>query len=544
MRMLADILIPFTALMIAAVPVRAGETAAPDIPTYADIHESDWSQLKTGKEIGKQEVSHRRFQKASAPLSYAVENDAVIIRDQAWDLDWTGQENDWYGTNFIHVRNVATVVLDNVAIRQTTPGYDSADDTVRIQGCQTAIIKNSYFAGPTRGAHLRIDNCERVIIMNNEIAGIDFDPDDDREYFQNGAGIVVTNDPDYGLDAETGLSTVNYAPPRRWVIQNNYIHDYTDPGAPNVLGPRNQDAVAVVSPPDGVFFNNVVENWRSRDPEAGETLESAIDACYDLAYETDDPAFSNKVFRTERNIFNANENCKTTQSSANPTNTLLIVNNIYINTYLRDYHQGYDVYHIHNTYYFDEAFHQDTFLRLSQADLGRSHFYNNLIYSTGSTYWNTYNLNKFCFESPGVIGECARAVMGDFNVYRIAIADYEGLPWWVYGNEEDKIEEFAVWQSLGKDLNSLLFDDPDWAPSCFAVDFAFSVNRRDLLSSCPVVNAGSPRYLKLRDDPALVIERDFWGRPRDDGHPDAGAFEFVSDRAHPGVQILTLRSDN
>lgn len=501
--------------------------AIPAHGTYSQTWLSDWSKLPTGKQIAKKDLPSRYFTNANSPLEYTVTDDTVVIRDIAVNLNWSGKENDWYGTNFIHVRNVDTVIIDNVAIRQMTPDQDIADDTIRIQGCKTAIVKNSYFSGPTTGAHIRIDNCKNVFVVNNEIAGTDFTPDDGRDQFKNGAGILITHDPNYGYDAEEGVWSINYTVPQWWSVENNYIHDYTEPGEKGTGAERNQDGVTIVSPPDGIFFNNVIENWRAREPEAGEELAESIDACYDFAFEIDTKDWANKVFRVERNVFINNEKCKTTQRNKNRTDAFLFVNNLYLNTYLKDYHKGSAVYYIHNTFYFDADFHKDTYLRLSQSDLGMSHFYNNMIYSSGTFYWDTYNLNKFCYESVGVIGECVRSIQADYNFYHIAIADYPGLPWWVTGNPEDQIEEFAKWRANGKDRHSLLHTDPNNPAPCFK-NMSADIDRNDyrLLKNCPAIDAGSAKYLQLNSSDPFFIDRSFNGKRRGKGLPDAGAFEF------------------
>lgn len=430
--------------------------------SYSKDYVSDWAALPTGKESDWKSPTattptHRevcylpwkskqfRVDGEGAPFYHLADLDL--------DVYWDASVDD-KGTTLAYIRNFRRVLVENVNITQRggvddcstkNPGdVYAAKDTLHISNCDTVIIRNSHFAGAADGSHIRIDGCKCVFIDNVEIEGLTYGNNTE---LSNGQGIYVYNcsnirpsdnnpfdatpplpgkiecseccpnvrevcegdayshkyrrlclepsDPDYVDYVTCGTNKFQL---ECLVIQNSYIHGYeVDDG-----GDGNQDAFHLVSPANGVLFNNVVETW---DPAQS---VGRADAAFDIDHARYcDTTYSDNYFRIERNMFLNNDAVKTPGLS-DGTNQLLIVNNILLNTRFTDYHKKHDNYLIHDTFAYS-GFHLATgetenFYRQNGPwNEGKTVMRNNLIYvapdmapdeDSADPTWKDYDLRK------------------------------------------------------------------------------------------------------------------------------------------------------
>jgi len=366
----------------------------------------------------------------------------VTADDIHWEVDWPAGQTKDTATNLISVHDVEYVLIENLYIQQLDSSVITKN-VLTIDGCDTAIIRNSYFAGPAED-HIQIQGCKRVFIDTVEIAGLD---NNANGLPSLGGGITISNCNSKGIDNTDrcegfscpelttdclsgeyayGTYSCDYtqsppAPSGDWkgcdsdesgvdddadgvfevedmthdlswlVIQNVYIHDAAEAGS--------GDAIAIESPGDGVLFNTVVESWASNSAEG-------VDGAFDIDHRRFcDPSYKSHLFRIERNMLLDAGYIKTPGLS-NFRNTLLYVNNLFHNTGFNDYHRQHNVFYLHNTIMFDDdslwskmyelnAYYEDDSDPLTRHSQGHSTFFNNAVYleSASGRNFKFYNTN-------------------------------------------------------------------------------------------------------------------------------------------------------
>ncbi len=414
---------------------------------YSKDYTSDWSTLATGKDqhwqpagqtsqlgqscydpgagLGNLTVTGPGAGGSTKSFFHLCAQD----RDVIWNTDdSTVAETYWW------IKDYDYVLIEDVKVRQlgrtskqssaNVSDFYFAKDTLLIQNCGTVIIRNSYFAGAITGSHIRVEGCENVFIDNVEIEGLEYAGSGK---LSNGQGIYVYNcsnirpadNEPYPLpgaiecieccdDVKQECEEDTYFHKYRltclvpgeagyvdyvscgtnafeldWlVIQNCYIHGYDlDDGVEK----GNQDGISLVSPANGIVFNNVVEDW-----DAAHTTYKA-DAAFDIDHgRYCDADYSGNYFRIERNMFLNNESVKTPGMS-DGTNQLLIANNVFLNTLFLDYHKKHDNYLIHNTFAYASAH--------LAPEPATEHFYKQI------GYWydgKTVMRNNLIYISPGM----------------------------------------------------------------------------------------------------------------------------------------------
>lgn len=464
---------------------------------YSAAYLSDWAALPNGKAMPRKDRTRTSFETLSgdAAKHWYSNRDRVHISGESLAVAWPKRD---YDNQVYRIRDVGTVIIEDVAVVHRDADYRGYH-SVLIENCDTAVIRDSFFAGAVEHAHIKIKGCREVFIDNVEIAGIDYHK---TGRHRSGGGIFIENGNRHRKGSFGGPGWRDL----QWlVIQNSYIHDLTDSDGTR----RNHDGILVHTPADGVIFNNVVENW----------LERHGDAAIDVGFRRDGGA--NRFLRVERNIVRNANRTKTPGEFGDGSSAVLWANNLMINAYHGDYHQGWSNHFVHNTYIWDrdklpllleDAFDLDAFYRLwtdmDYPSFGR----NNLLYMDApGRFWVYYQ--------SGGAADKYRNLHTDHSVYLTAAPTRTG--WLVSDgdNEGPTFRAFEDWQrNSGNDRHSILGVA---APDGFA-DYAAGDYR--LGRQSPAKAAGGAAFATTRD-PRMAITRDFLGRPRSTSHPSAGAFE-------------------
>jgi len=393
----------------------------PELGCYSHDYQSDWSVLDDGQITGKFDLksikqSSETVIEESQPYLYNVNYDTssyyadelLILKDIHKELTWQqGKKANASTKNaYIVINNVKYILLENLAISQTTE-QDGVDTTVFpinsivINGCDTVVIKDSYFSGAIRNHHIKIENCKNVIIDKVEFAGTspggDFSKYNvlggaikidnclnavdsatrssycssrftcsdlvnecvDQEWFNDFSisDFSTTNMNCPGQATSTvGTNTVTYqgGNPGFTILQNIYIHDhetgiqYKDSKSDlieELSHSTNHDAINIHSPGDGMIFNIFIENWQA--------TTMGIDAAIDFGHgRVADSKYTDKRFFVERSVFLDAGYIKTPTVS-DSSNIIGIVGNLMYNTSYLDYHKNYTVHLAYNTMLFD-----------------------------------------------------------------------------------------------------------------------------------------------------------------------------------------------
>jgi hypothetical protein len=331
-----------------------------------------------------------------------------------WDDESVTERSSW--NKVINIHDVKYVLLEDLFI-------ETADEhtkyTVSVDGCDTLIIRNSYFAGPAQ-KHINIRGCRRVFIDKVEIAGLDTNLDGLAEIggisIENGtnkdvdtssycdqfqcseakdicensefgvftylsecpliAGAVPTSTPSWILKnsddtplVDDEIEITDMTAELEWLgLQNIYIHDGEQ---------GSGDGIAIESPSDGILFNSVIDGWLTDE------LDAALDIDHRRLCDTD---YTKKTFRLERNMLLNASIIKTPGISAD-RNRLLFAVNLFLNMKVQDYHRQHVVGWVHNTWLYDENFEGNALFDLTEfyngPPTGGAHsmeFINNFVY--------------------------------------------------------------------------------------------------------------------------------------------------------------------
>lgn len=561
---------------------------------YTEDYQSDWSTLPNGKEWERTYPNTSEYKDLALTKSniYYVDDNYVKIdgvpqdtRISASGGNYISIENinaeltsDFSDGSYIYIENYDKIVIKNLFIKQMD-AEPTAKHTIWIQNCGEVIIKDSYFEGPVLYSHIRIRGCESVFIDNVEIAGR---LETDGRY-SNGGGIYIENGY-YDGDGDYDINEGEYEPDRELeslVVQNCYLHDYTKPMVSG--NDYNQDGINITSASDGILFNNYISNWIQRQGGDECGPDSAIDIGH---HRLNDSEYQNKVLRIERNIFSENSFVKVIGNSDN-TNYLFFANNIYNNTALVDYHQTYSVYHLFETYAFNENdngngtdnelfnfwYPNSTSLKHEDLSLGSTIFANNIVWAKGDVFQSAYSINVDTDSDSKAYGydydDYKTLIQPDYNVYLIDKEKedsndgdkYKNFSWIYMGDDHTFIEDddtyaskygsfegnydgFCYYQNssfsagcegetedsryAGQDLNS--YYNYENISSCFkdpdSLDFSLKS------SLCPAYAFANPSYMitvkTLTGHAGMEVRKDFIGATRDSTSPSAGVYEGVS----------------
>lgn len=487
-RMISALLLAGASSVATAAPLSWDQPGAsledrPAMLAALSAWRGDWGGLPLGNASGKfagapgalKDVAGEDLQKTwTGP-------DEVVIRGLRARVHWKAAQGEKFRTTLFHIVGARRVVIEDVAIIAADSDYRMYD-TFHIEDADEVIVRNVYFGGPVQSYHLRIFGARRVVVDGIEVAGTG-EPGERRA----GGGVWIKNSASRTKKPGPGVPfDANWAQADWTVVQNGYFHDYED--ADKL---RNQDAINVESPGDGLIFNCVVDNW-ARENRVG-------DAAFDISYRLRE-AQGGKRFRIERNVFRKAHFTKT--PGYGPGDDRMIwANNVYLDTHIGDYHGGWLNALVHNSFVLDGA---DRLYRMwEQKPDGHTLIAGNTVVSIrplDSTYY---------FNDAGV-REKLPLLHTDYNAYAMPVP---GL--WL-GGKLDKATRWSDWQTLGQDRNSRNGD----AASCHP-------ELGDLLKGppCVVPPLRLPSTYAATAD--LAVTRDFLGRPRP-ASPAAGAYEEVA----------------
>jgi len=450
---------------------------------YSPDYLSDWSKLPTGDQLARHDPAAFAWQEVIGEdvRRNIHDQDEVRLADLAWRVTWQGEANKMR-TTLVTIRECKRVVIENVAILQSSPDFRGYD-TIRIEDCDEVIVRNVYVAGPVQSAHLRLDGCGKALFDRVEVAGAD----DGQGGLRAGCGIFIQNGATgRGGPRDNMITTPN---PREltWLdIRNSWFHDYTAGDGTR----RNQDAVLIHSPTGGIVFNNVVENWSDK----------VADAAMDIGFRRSDLA--NHTFRVERNLLRNCTLCKSPGDKGDPSNALIWCNNVFQNAFFGDYHGRWPLYLVHNTWLYDNT--RGPVYKLWGTNEGPVIFENNLIWRTGEPAY------QVVYQNDRKLPTRYRNTAFDHNLYLMSTPDA-----WVSGDGAS-VKEWAAWQAEGQDAHSVIADTAD-----IFVD-RVDGNLRPVQGSA-AVGLGTGKYL-AETHPGLAVTRDFLGRQRP-VRPATGALE-------------------
>lgn len=475
---------------------RAGE--------YTNAYMSDWSTLPTADEITSRTVPQVQPTDVLGEDSKRVweDEDQVHIEGLHLSVRWNQNIPQKEGTTLFLIRNAKEVIIENISISYSDPDYRTWDG-IRIEGADRVTVRNVRLKGPVHSFHLRIEGCKDVLVENVEIEGTDFDGDG---YFRCGGGIWLNNG-ETGKHGKNGTGIWAEHPriPGWQVIQNTYIHNGTETDETS----RNQDAILIHSPSNGMLFNNVVRNW----------LRPAMDACFDIGFRRKEPEFHNRFFRVERNILENATFLKTPGASGSTGSRLLFANNIFFNVQIGDYHkEGTEIYYVNNTHVFDLESVPQKLLDLSQrgAD-GFSSLWN---YSGPTTYENTLiykpNGSFFMFHlNDQAAPDKYKNIHSNYNLYGIADAR---VTWLKTSNRKGiTFLNFQDWKEATRQDSQSFYTagDPAWFTNLADHDFR--------LTSEKLPGTPTDEYLDPIDK-RMRVDRDFSGKIRTPENISFGAF--------------------
>ncbi len=200
---------------------------------------------------------------------------------------------------------------------------------------------------------------------------------------------------------------------------------------------------------------------------------------------------------------------------------MLWANNLMINVFHGDYHEGWSNHAVHNTYVWDpdklpllleDDFALDAFYKLWTDMDYPSYGRNNLLsVDVPGPFWVYYQ--------SGGRPDKYRNLFTDHTVYLTGAPTRTG--WLVSDGDSEgpTFRSFEDWKrDTGNDRHSILgVASPDGFVDYAGDDFRLS-------GRSPAAAAGSPVFALTRD-PRMAITRDFFGKPRSATHPSAGAFE-------------------
>jgi len=464
---------------------------------YSSAYRGDWSKLPNGKDMARKDRANRPIETLAGDDAkrWYSHQDQVHISGASLQVSWPGRD---YDNQVFRISDVKTVIIEDVAVVHTNPDYRGYH-SVLIENCDTAVIRNSSFAGAVEHSHIKIKGCRDVLIDNVEIAGIDYDKSGRH---RSGGGIFIENGNQYreGSFGGPGWRELEWL-----VIQNCYIHDLTGSDGTR----RNHDAIIVHTPADGVIFNNVIENW----------LDRYGDAAIDVGFRRPGPP--GRFLRIERNIVRNANRTKTPGEFGDGSSAVLWANNVMINVFHGDYHEGWSNHFVHNTYIWDRdklplllegEFALDAFYKL-WTDMDYPSFGRNNLLSVDvpGQFWVTYQ--------SGGKPDKYRNLHTDHSVYLTVAPTNTG--WLVSDGDSEgpTFRGFEDWKrDTGNDRHSLLgVASPEGFVDYDAGDYRLS-------DQSPAKGAGSAAFA-ITPHRRMAVTRDFLGKPRSTTRPSAGAFE-------------------
>ena len=449
---------------------------------YSLNYQKDWSNMPMAKEYPRKNFSEYTFIDGDGEyLQKRINGEKKVhLKNIALKVRWKNPYNKYDNALYV-IRGAEQVTVENIAIVQLDSDY-RASHSILIEDSKTVIIRNSYFSGTTNNYHIRVEGCENVFIDNVEIAGFNYGD----KGIRSGGGILVNNG-DPKSHGTRGMVTPNPFDLKWLVVQNCYVHDNLDSDKW-----RNQDGILIQSASDGILFNCYFENWGKGD------------APLDVSHRRIDSAYRNHAFRVERNLF-INSNPTKTPGYSDPSCKIIFTNNLYINTSIIDYHKGWDVYHIHESYIFNNDYPNYMFFKLWEIRDGLTYFSNCLLYVFDERLYTVYH------QSGESLPDDYKLLKLDYFVYLMPEPTY-----WLKA-EKFFINNWREWRRNNVLDNNSYFGPPENPFKNFKQnDFRLNSN------SIPE-HFGSPIYLDS-NKPAFKVDKDFYGKSRYP-KPSAGAFE-------------------
>ena len=396
-----------------------------------------------------------------------IDKKRVIIADKCFHIDWQ-KLGKKYQNSFIVIRNCEEVVIDNLHITQLNADY-LAEFTIIIEDCKKVTVNNSSFKG-TCNYHLRIEGCAMVTIENITIAGLDYGA----KGVRCGGGIWINN----GATSAGGNGIWSPNPKnlenltiRNCTIKNNLASDRN----------RNIDGILIHSASNGTLSNCHFSNWLKGD------------AALDVSHRRTDLPYSNKSFTIEKCVFVHNKHVKSTGNSV-ASNSIEWINNIYNDTQIGNYHQGWKDFRLFESYFFSGS----TFgFWRNWAELkGSIQIKGCLFHLQAGAISEMYKLSDMADLKD------ADHIQPDFNLYSMPqppaawlrkYSSNESSPAVIYNN-------WQTWQASGKDRHSLLL-----------IDSKLVRAHKDKDKFIPIFNGLNlmPREWKM----PIPLE-DFYGNPR------------------------------
>jgi len=449
-------------------------------PRFAEFDELDLSNMPTGDLLARHAVDSVPWRSVKGPevrKGWKGEKD-VVLRDLFLKVSWPEPTNKYSGTLFVF-RDCENVTIENVWVAYMDPDY-RAQHTFLFEGCGKVVIRNVYTAGAVERTHIRFEGCAEYHIERVEVSGWEYGENDIR----CGAGIHINNGITRG---DTVAVTADNPRELQWgVIRDSWFHDYLNDDGGKW---RNQDGIGFHAPSNGIVFNCVFDNWL------------AGDGAIDDSHRRHDPAYHGKVHRIERCVFRSCRLVKTNGATGSPDCVIVWMNNLYVDSWLADYHKGWTNWHLHETHVFSKR--GPVFVK----NWGMRHptlFVNNLLIAPEgmeTIYWQSGKADKDGY----------RQFRAKNTLYLMSTptAWMRGLGKTITSREEwlaEGLEQGCRW---------LVTNTPGFALSRSGV--------YRLEPSSPAAGFGTSALL-YPIDRGLLVARDFYGRRRPIP-PAAGAFE-------------------
>ena len=512
-------LLTLTLCLMSAGKMEAQQTVPVDIipehGKYSAAYMSDWATLPTGDIRARKNLSEVTFTPVVGEEVRRewLHQDIVHLKDLYLSVHWNRDEADKDETTLFRIVDAKEVVIENLWIINSDPDYRAYHD-ILVEGADRVIVRNLYLAGTVNSCHLRLEGCRDIFIDNVEIAGVDYEG---HGRTRTGGGIWINN----GLTGKAGINGTGlwteYARKPGWqIVQNCYFHGGIESDGGKW---RNQDALLIHTPGDGLVFNCVVENW----------FHPVMDGGFDISFRRMEPEYQNRFFRIERNILrNTPLGVKTPAQSLGPS-VLFYANNLFINSQLADYHKhaDNDVYYVHNTYIYDlDKAPPDLRKDAKRGASGYANLWNygaatvlnnSLLYKSGENSFTFYDANsmntpdKYLHFKP------------DYNIYAIRP---DRAVWLRTAADGVKFRSLDQWRAgTSTDEHSLLVE-PESVP------FANYQGNDYRLFSNPWEGVVTESYLDP-EDTRMTVNRDFYGHLRSASPaPSPGAFEPISNSTY------------
>ena len=449
-------------------------------PRFAVFDRLDLKDMPTGDVLARHDVAAIDWQAVNGPdvkRTFRDQQD-VVLRDLNLKVRWPKPTTKYSGTLFLF-QNCENVRIENVHVAYLDPDY-RAQHTFLFENCGKVTIRGVYSAGAAERIHIRLEGCREYLIERTEIAGWQYGPDDMRA----GAGILINN----GMTRKGVVAAI--AKERReleWgVIRDCWLHDYRNRDGGKW---RNQDGILFHAPSNGIVFNCVFDRWQ------------AGDGAIDDSHRRNDPAYRNKVHRIERCIFRDCALVKTNGATGSPDCVIAWVNNLYIDSWLADYHKGWTNWHLHETHIATKP--MPVFVK-NWGVYGPTVFANGLIHAPvglQDVYWQSGKAEKDGY----------RRFRADHLFYLMPKPNH-----WARGLGV-AISSREKWLAEG------LERDCQWLPETPSPFLDPAKGDYRPRASSVLVGKASPAFLDPKDA-GLRVRRDFLGVPRPNP-PTPGAFE-------------------